>query len=72
MRAELSRRGEKLTNIVIQFERAKDGKPYDCPCCSAARTERASANQSGAPSVRFSRIVRQNRLQGAEISRPLP
>jgi len=27
LKAELSRRGEKLTDIVIQFERVKDGKP---------------------------------------------
>jgi len=40
LKAELSRRGEKLTNIVIRFERVKDGKPCDCPCCAAERNER--------------------------------
>ncbi len=39
LRAELEQRGEKLTSIVIRFERAKDGKPCDCPCCTAARNE---------------------------------
>lgn len=39
LRAELEQRGEKLNNIVIRFERVKDGKPYDCPCCTAERNE---------------------------------
>jgi hypothetical protein len=47
LETELSKRGVKLTNIVIQFERAKDGKPCDCPCCTAERSERASASQTG-------------------------
>ena len=39
LRAELEQRGEKLNNIVIRFERVKDGKPCDCPCCTAERNE---------------------------------
>jgi len=34
LKEELERRGEKITNIVIRFVRAKDGKPCDCPCCT--------------------------------------
>jgi hypothetical protein len=39
---ELGKRGVKLTNIFIKFERVKDGKPCDCPCCSAARKEESA------------------------------
>jgi len=46
LKAELNRRGEEMTKIVIQFERAKDGKPCDCPCCTANRNERTSANKA--------------------------
>ena len=39
LKAELSRRGEKPANIVIKFERVKDGKPCNCPCCTADRND---------------------------------
>jgi len=39
LRAELEQRGEKLNNIVIRFQRSKDGKPCECPCCTAYRNE---------------------------------
>jgi len=37
--AELERRGEQRTAITVKFERAKNGKPCDCPCCTSARSE---------------------------------
>jgi hypothetical protein len=46
-RGELSRRGVKEANIVIRFERVKDGKPCDCPCCTSDRNERASTKKAG-------------------------
>ena len=41
---ELERRGEKRTVITVKFERTTNGKPCGCPCCTAERGERASAN----------------------------
>jgi hypothetical protein len=32
--AELEWRGEKRSVITVKFERAKDGKPCDSPCCT--------------------------------------